>query len=193
VELPLSDVDRSAAIRHVQQVHGPVLLRYLTRMTRGDVHRAEDILQETLMRAWRSPEAQTHDGHWSRAWLFTVARRVAIDSMRSALARPAEFPDERIDTHAAATDDFQRAVDAHEVRAALAELPERWRVTLLEIFVRERSVAETAELLQVPPGTVKSRTFYGLRALREALIGRGFIVGDSGLGGVSTAAVTPGR
>jgi RNA polymerase sigma-70 factor (ECF subfamily) len=67
-------------------------------------------------------------------------------------------------------------VDAQEVRAALAALPERLRVTLIEIYYRERSIAEVADLLDVPTGTVKSRTFYALRALREGLNTRGFIL-----------------
>jgi RNA polymerase sigma-70 factor (ECF subfamily) len=76
--------------------------------------------------------------------------------------------------HSRAEDVIDKLVDASEVRAALNSLPERLRVTLVEVFFQERSVAEVADLLSVPPGTVKSRTFYGLKALREALIGRGF-------------------
>ncbi|WP_371409272.1 sigma factor-like helix-turn-helix DNA-binding protein [Micromonospora zamorensis] len=69
-------------------------------------------------------------------------------------------------------DPIERARDAAEVRAALAALPERLRITLVEIYFQERSVAEVAEVLHVRPGTVKSRTSYALRALREALAGR---------------------
>jgi RNA polymerase sigma-70 factor (ECF subfamily) len=162
------------ALRHLQQVHGPVLLSFLTRLTRGDVHQAEDIVQETVVRAWRNPEARNTDGRWSRAWLFTVAKRILIDQIRAAEVRLDERSDEYIDVHARAEDVIDRLVDASEVRAALNSLPERLRVTLVEVYFQERSVAEVADLLAVPPGTVKSRTFYGLKALREALISRGF-------------------
>ena len=68
--------------------------------------------------------------------------------------------------------DGQRAdasVDEVGVRAALAALPSSQRQVLAEIYYRDQSVAETARLLQIPPGTVRSRTFYGVRALRRAL------------------------
>jgi RNA polymerase sigma-70 factor (ECF subfamily) len=169
------DASESAALRHLHQVHRPVLLAYITRLMKGDVHRAEDILQETLVRAWRNPEARNADGKWSRAWLFTVARRITIDHVRVAQARPAEYFDERIDAHADTEDEIERLLDGQEVRAALTSLPERLRTILIEIYFQERSVLEAAELLDVPTGTVKSRTFYALRALREALLERGFI------------------
>ncbi|HWS32528.1 MAG TPA: sigma-70 family RNA polymerase sigma factor [Actinoplanes sp.] len=170
------------ALRHLQQVHGPVLLSFLTRLTRGDVHRAEDIVQETLLRAWRNPDARNAEGRWSRGWLFTVAKRILIDQIRAAEVRPAEHSDEYIDVHARSEDEIDKLVDASEVRAALNSLPERLRVTLIEIYFQERSVSEVADLLAVPSGTVKSRTFYGLKALREALVKRGFTFRNGGSG-----------
>jgi len=168
------DTPDAVALRHLQQVHRPVLLSYITRLTKGDVHWAEDILQETLVRAWKNPEARNANGKWSRAWLFTVARRITIDHVRAAQARPSEYFDERIDAHAESDDDIERLLDGHEVRAALTSLPERLRRILIEIYFQERSVAEAAEILDVPTGTIKSRTFYALRALRAALNERGF-------------------
>jgi RNA polymerase sigma-70 factor, ECF subfamily len=162
-------------MRHLQNVHGPVLLSFVTRLTRGDVHRAEDIVQETLVRAWKNPEARNADGRWSRGWLFTVAKRIFIDQIRAAEVRPEEHSDEHLDARAAVEDQVDKLVDAGEVRAALNSLPERLRVTLIEIYFQERSVSEVADLLAVPPGTVKSRTHYGLKALREALLSRGFM------------------
>lgn len=175
--LPTSIDD--GALRHLYQLHAPVLLSYLIRLTNGDWHRAEDIVQETLMRAWNHPEAQSADGQWSRAWLFTVARRIAIDHLRAAQVRPTELSDERIESISHVDDDIDRLLDAREVRAALAALPERLRSALVAVYFQERSTAEAAELLDVPPGTVKSRTFYALRALREQLVARGFTFGPS--------------
>ncbi|GAB2943660.1 sigma-70 family RNA polymerase sigma factor [Micromonospora polyrhachis] len=162
------------ALRLAYQQHGPVLLNYLLRLTKGNRGMAEDIVQETLVRAWSHPEARTNDGQWSRAWLFTVARRIAIDHIRAAQRRPVEMPDERIDDHQSLDDDIERLLNAQEVREAVARLPERLRSALIEIYFQEHSAAEAAENLSVPIGTVKSRTFYALRALHKALIERGF-------------------
>jgi RNA polymerase sigma-70 factor, ECF subfamily len=163
------------AVRDLYQAHGSVVLSFLLRLTHGDRHRAEDMLQETLIRAWRHPEARTPTGGWSRAWLFTVARRIAIDHARAARTRPSELNDERLAERPGPEDSFEPVVDRNEVRAAIAALPERLRSVLIEVYFRDHSVAETAQILGVPTGTVKSRTFYGLRALREELVARGFL------------------
>ena len=89
------------AVRALYHAHGAALLSYLMRLTKGDRDRAEDLLQETLLRAWKHPEARDADGAWSPQWLFTVARRIAIDHIRATVARPTEIGDERLDERAA--------------------------------------------------------------------------------------------
>jgi len=163
------------ALRELYAEHGPPLLSYLMRITRGDRHLAEDVVQETMVRAWRHPEAQRADGRWSRRWLFTVAYRIAIDQIRAGHARPVELLDGHIDLHACADDDVDRLLDAREIRAAVVGLPERLRTIVIEVYYRERSVAEAAEALRIPQGTVKSRTFYALRALHDSLVQSGFL------------------
>jgi RNA polymerase sigma-70 factor, ECF subfamily len=170
--------DQNDTFRRLYQTHGSIILNFLIRFTSGDRHRAEDILQETLLRAWRHPEARLTNGEWSLPWLFTVARRIAIDHGRAASVRPNELGDERLDERPELDDRFERLVDDDEVRAALATLPDRLRDVLIEIYFRDHSVAQAADNLGVPQGTIKSRTYYGLRALRAALIERGFIKAD---------------
>jgi RNA polymerase sigma-70 factor (ECF subfamily) len=171
------DASSDKAMRGLYEAHGTLLLNHLIRLTGGDRHKAEDILQETLVRAWKHPEARSATGEWSRAWLFTVAQRIAIDYVRAAAVRPGELHDERIDERPEHHDSYERIIDQAEVRAALAALPDRLRDALIEIYFRDRSVAEAAETLGVPAGTVKSRTYYALRALREQLVDRGFFNG----------------
>jgi RNA polymerase sigma-70 factor (ECF subfamily) len=137
-------------LHHLEIAHGPVLRSYVTRLTGGDTEAAESIVQATLARARTDPDARDEDGRWRRGWLFTEAAR--------RLGR------------AGATDP---PIDAAQIRAALAGLPESLRSTLVEVYFRARPVSEVAELLGVPEHTVASRTYYGLRALRAALHERG--------------------
>lgn len=169
----------SDELLRARQTHGPALLAFVTRLTHGDVYRAEDIVQETFVRAWRHAGVRGPDGGWSRSWLITVARNIFIDQLRAAESRPDEHYEEAFDAYARADDAIERMVDAREVRAALNALPERLRVTLDHIFLQELSVSEVADMLSVPRGTVKSRTFYGLRALRDELSTRGFVFTSS--------------
>lgn len=171
------DGDSDAAVRALYEAHGSALLSYLIRLTKGDRHRAEDLLQETLVRAWRHPEARV-DGNWSRPWLFMVARRIFIDHVRAALARPTEVGDERLQERPATDDRIERVGEQAPILEAVLELPPRFRDVLIEVYFRDRSVAQAAEILGIPEGTVKSRSFYALRALRERFAERGLVAGE---------------
>jgi RNA polymerase sigma-70 factor, ECF subfamily len=156
--------------------HGGPLLAYALQLTAGDRQRAEDVVQETLLRAWRHPEALTPERGSARAWLRTVARNIAFDDYRARQARPREVGIELADRIPEAGDDaIDRALEAWIVAEALESLSEAHRQVLIETFYRGGSVAEASVALGVPPGTVKSRTFYALRALRAALVERGVL------------------
>src|SRR5258707_5191903 len=71
------------AISTLWRLHGGALLRFALKLTLGDRQRAEDIVQETLLRAWRHPEVVDGREQLIRAWLFTVTRHVAIDMWRA--------------------------------------------------------------------------------------------------------------
>jgi RNA polymerase sigma-70 factor (ECF subfamily) len=160
-------------LRELHDAHAAALLTFATRLCDGDRGRAQDVVQETLLRAWQHPEALDPARGPARAWLFTVARHVAIDTHRARASRPAEVGDAPLDTVPAAEGDIDRALDTWLVADALGTLTRAHREVLLETFYRGRSVAEAAKALGVPPGTVKSRAYYALRALRVALAERG--------------------
>lgn len=163
-----SPSDADAVFRDLYADHGPALLRLTTALTGGDHGHAEDLVQETMLRAWTHRDSSDFQHRSPRAWLMTTARRLAIDAHRARHARPLETKlDEEADLAGGQRADA--SIDEFGVRAAFAALPRFQRQVLAEIYYLDQSVAETARLLQIPPGTVRSRTFYGVRALRRAL------------------------
>lgn len=159
-------------IRALYEQHARPLLGYALRLTGGDRQRAEDVVQETLLRAWRHPETLERTPDAVRPWLFTVARNIAVDAYRARRARPLEAGPDGLDV-IAVDDEIDRALEAWQVTDALASLSADHRQVLVETYYRGRSVAEAAATLGIPPGTVKSRTYYALRALRLILEERG--------------------
>jgi RNA polymerase sigma-70 factor (ECF subfamily) len=163
---------REESLRALYDAHAPVLLAYALRLTDGDRTRAEDIVQETLVRAWQHLDQLDDNRAPVRPWLFTVAQRVAIDAHRARRARPTEVGDAVL-ASVAGLDELEHTLDRIVVTDALAALSHEHRAVIIETYYRGRSVAEAAHALGIPPGTVKSRAYYALRALKLALAERG--------------------
>ena len=160
---------RSEQLRALHDEHAPALWRYVVWLC-GDRELAEDVVQETLLRAWRRPIELDSDGASARAWLFTVARNLVIDEFRSARSRhesAAMVPDRVI------ADQTDSVLDAWLVSDALAQLSPEHRAVVVHAYYRGLSIAAIARILDIPEGTVKSRLHYALRAMRLALQERG--------------------
>jgi RNA polymerase sigma-70 factor (ECF subfamily) len=155
----------------VYRLHGKHLYRFLLRVTLGDRREAEDLLQETLLRAWRYLQDHGEEAAGLRPWLFTVARRIAIDASRARKARPTEVNLTDVGTIAQEQDDIERTIVALTMRQGLMSLSHDHRQVLIEIFYRGRTTREVAEALRIPEGTAKSRMHYALRALASATHG----------------------
>jgi RNA polymerase sigma-70 factor (ECF subfamily) len=159
-------VTEAQLLRALHDEHAGALWAYVVRLT-GDRGRAEDVVQETLLRAWRNPRVLDQSQGSPRAWLFTVARRIVIDDWRARQSRPeistAELPERSVG------DTAERVVTTEVVTTAMRTLSPLHREVLLETFYRGSSVEEASKRLGVAPGTVKSRAHYALRALKLAL------------------------
>ena len=168
-----TEVLDETALRLLYAEHAGPVLAYLLKLTR-DRARAEDLLQETMLRAWRRPHAFEPGRGSVRAWLCTVAHNLVVDDARSRASRPNETelteykerPEDGIDP-------YEAALRAWEFADALAALSAEHRAVVIEVYYRRATVNEAAKTLGIPPGTVKSRTFYALRALRLACQERG--------------------
>jgi len=158
-------------VAHLYREHGGALVGYATRLT-GDRHAAEDVVQEALVRAWRHRDRLSPDQGSVRSWLYTVVRNITVDRARAQARRPAESGTEALESaersRPVGADEAQQVVDQVVLRQALSRLTPEHREVLALVQLAGLSVAEAADRLGIPPGTVKSRTYYALKALRLA-------------------------
>jgi RNA polymerase sigma-70 factor (ECF subfamily) len=167
-----SDEVRSSdeLLRALYRDHGDALLRYVRHLTRDAAH-VEDVVQETMVRAWQRPAVLEREPDAARAWLFTVARNLVVDDARSARNRREHGTDTPVDRVEA--DRTDTVLDRIVVADALASLSAEHRRVVVDAYWLGHTVPEIARRHDIPEGTAKSRLHYGLRALRLALQERG--------------------
>jgi RNA polymerase sigma-70 factor, ECF subfamily len=171
MDVPGTGADANALERLCDQ-HAAALWRYAWRLT-GDRGRSEDVVQETLLRAWQRPQV-LNNGQSARAWLFTVARNMIIDEQRSAGFRHEVMPpDGSGPPESAGPDEFTAALNRALVGDAIAQLSAEHRAVVGLSYYRGWTTAHIAADLGIAEGTVKSRLHYALRSLRQALVEMG--------------------
>jgi RNA polymerase sigma-70 factor, ECF subfamily len=155
---------RSAYAAHAGELYG-FAVRSL-----GDRGLAEEAVQETFLRAWRAGDRFDPELGSLRTWLFAILRNVVIDLSRARAARPAISTSEAEPS----VEPIDQALLAWQVEEAMRRIGEEHRRILVETHYRGRPYAEVAAELGIPEGTVKSRVYYGLRALRVVLEEMGY-------------------
>jgi RNA polymerase sigma-70 factor, ECF subfamily len=160
---------RERDVRAAYAAHSGELYGFALRSL-GDSGLAEEAVQETFLRAWRAGDRFDPEIGSLRTWLFAILRNVVIDLGRARAARP-RLAEGRVEP---AVEPLEEALLAWQVEEAMRLIGEDHRRVLIETHYRGRPYAEVAEELGVPEGTVKSRVYYGLRALRVVLEEMGY-------------------
>jgi RNA polymerase sigma-70 factor (ECF subfamily) len=141
----------------------PRLLRFARRLT-GEMHAADDLVQETLLRAWRNFR-QFQEGTSARAWCYRIMLNAFYGQGRKVRAMPATVPlEDRVLVGATSP-----GIENVEISQALDALPPEHRTVLLLGIVEGFTCREVAEILSVPIGTVMSRLSRARQSLREKL------------------------
>jgi RNA polymerase sigma-70 factor, ECF subfamily len=164
----LSKKDADRFIRIVYEQAASPLFKFAFRFTR-DHAVSEDVVQEVLVRAWRSAGHLEPGSDALRAWLFATARNHLIDIWRARSREPATVSHEQVPNAAHVADDVDRALQRRALADALNKLTPKHRDVVIQRYFKCRSVVETAEELGVSPGTVKSRTHHAFRALQTLI------------------------
>jgi RNA polymerase sigma-70 factor (ECF subfamily) len=147
--------------------HYQVLLGFVLRYARSR-EQAEDVVQETLLRAWRNVGQLDSRRASTRSYLFTIARNVLTDHWRAEQRRPRLVSDDEAIAAVPSADDVEAALEEHLIAAALERLSAEHRTVVRALYFDGLTTAEAAARLTVPEGTVKSRAYYAMRNLRAA-------------------------
>ncbi len=159
------------ALIHLDSLYGAAL-----RLSGGDQPRAEDLVQETMLKAFRAWD-RFEPGSNCRAWLMTILRNTFINDFRRQQARQPSVEFEQVAERSQATSLYEADPEGRifermlgeEVIAAIEELPDEFRLAVVLTDIEGLSYQEVAEAMGIPVGTVKSRLFRARRRLQETL------------------------
>jgi RNA polymerase sigma-70 factor (ECF subfamily) len=167
--MPAGALIRERDVREAYAAHAGELYGFATRSL-GDAGLAEEAVQETFLRAWRAGKRFDPEIGSLRTWLFAILRNVVIDLGRARAARPVVAEG----TIEPSVEPLEETLLAWQVEEAMRRIGDQHREILVETYYRGRPYAEVATELGIPVGTVKSRVYYALRALRIALEEMGY-------------------
>jgi RNA polymerase sigma-70 factor, ECF subfamily len=166
VRCELAD-DADTAVRQLYARHAQGLRRYVERFC-PDRASADDIVQETFIRAWLHLPQLSSGDFPVRPWLYRVARNLLIDADRAARSRPVSVQAEAAEEGRDDTG-LNRVLDQQLVTDALHQLSPAHRAVLVETFYRGQTLTKVARQLGIPDSTARSRLHYALQALRRQL------------------------
>jgi RNA polymerase sigma-70 factor (ECF subfamily) len=162
--MPRGALTREREVREAYAAHSGELYRFAARSL-GDTGLAEEAVRETFVRAWRSGDRFDSETGSLRTWLFAILREVVIELGQAEAARPPVSED----GVGPSAEPLEQSLPAWQVEEAMHRIGEQHRQVLVETYYRGRPYAEVATELGVTEGTVKSRVYDGLRALKVAL------------------------
>ena len=160
---------REREVREAYAAHSGELYGFAVRSL-NDAGLAEEAVQETFLRAWKAGERYDPEIGSLRTWLFAILRNVVIDLGRARASRP-RVAEGGVEP---SVEPLEQALLAWQVEEAMRRIGDDHRKVLLETHFRARPYSEVAEELGVPEGTIKSRVYYGLKALRVAMEEMGY-------------------
>jgi RNA polymerase sigma-70 factor (ECF subfamily) len=155
-------------VREVYAAHGPELYRFALRSL-GDRGLAEEAVQEAFVRAWQAADRFDDTLGSLRTWLFAIIRNVVIDLSRARAVRPQVAPHQDEPVTIVLDDEIDSVLVAWQVEEALQKLSDEHRDALVEVHYKGRPYGDVARERGVPVGTMKSRVYYALKAMRLAL------------------------
>jgi RNA polymerase sigma-70 factor (ECF subfamily) len=167
-------IDDDAIVTALYRKYRDPLMTFVLRLTAGNREHAEDVVQETMVRAWREAGRLDLTAPSLMPWLATVARRIVIDEHRRKQVPVAEAGEGAV-ADMPVEDDTTATILRVAVADAMRDLSPTHRQILNETILRDRTVNQAAQVLGIPVGTVKSRVYYALRALQVVLAERGLL------------------
>ena len=161
------------AFRDLFRRYGPMAKSLAARVVRQNFM-AEEIVQEAFLSLWRSPDAYREERGTFRSWLLSTVHHRAVDLVRREEAhrrrsQTGESESLQADVSEQVVEDTDLAESRVRVRAALEEIPAEQRQVLELMYFEGKTQSVIAEELDLPLGTVKSRTLLGMRRLRALL------------------------